>query len=66
VVDEAAFAALARSRDVVVERIATTTDRYEFAFADGSRASLDALYDVWSAPLCDFYSPVREREAVER
>jgi len=68
VADEEAFAMLAFARDVVVERIATTTAAYEFAFADGSRASLDDLYEVWSAPLRDFYAtaPARAPEPVER
>jgi phosphoribosylformylglycinamidine synthase len=61
VADEEAFAMLAFSRDVVVERIATTTAAYEFAFADHARASLDALYEVWSAPLRDFYAPAPAR-----
>ena len=55
VADEERFTALAFARDVVVERIGTTTGAYAFGFADGSSASLDALYDAWSAPLAGFY-----------
>ncbi len=66
VADEEAFALLAFTRDVVVERIATTTAAYDFTFADGSRAALDDLYEAWSAPLRDFYAPVRAPEAVQR
>jgi phosphoribosylformylglycinamidine synthase len=57
VADEEEFAMLAFARDVVVERIATTTADYHFRFADGSTASLDALYEIWSAPLRSFYEP---------
>jgi phosphoribosylformylglycinamidine synthase len=66
VADEEAFAMLAFARDVVVERIATTTGAYTFTFADESRASLDDLYEIWSAPLRDFYAPARQPEAVDR
>ena len=62
VADEEAFAMLAFARDVVVERIATTTGAYTFTFADESRASLDDLYEIWSAPLRDFYAPARQPE----
>jgi phosphoribosylformylglycinamidine synthase len=57
--DEERFAMLAFARDVVVERIGTTTGEYAFQFADGSSASLDALHEIWSAPLRDFYAAVR-------
>jgi phosphoribosylformylglycinamidine synthase len=56
VLDEEYFAMTAFQRDVVAERIATTTAAYTFGFADGSEASLDALYETWSAPLRDFYA----------
>ncbi len=66
VTDADAFAKLALARDVVVERIGVTTEAYAFGFADGSSRSLDALHDVWSKPLADFYAaPSRQPELVE-
>ncbi len=61
VIDEEQFAMTAFMRDVVVERIATTTDAYTFTFADGRVSSLDALYETWSAPLRDFYTTAGAR-----
>ncbi len=60
--DDERFAMLAFTRDVVVERIGTTTEAYAFQFADGSTASLDALHEIWSAPLREFYAPLRQAQ----
>ncbi len=54
--DDDRFPALAASLGVSLERLGTTSESYAFTFADGSSASLDALHDVWSAPLRDFYA----------
>ena len=57
--DDGRFAALAASMSVRCERVGTTAADYVLRFADGTNASLAALYDVWSAPLADFYATAR-------
>ena len=55
--DDGRFAALASSMHVPHQRVGTTSSAYTLRFADGASASLDALYEVWSKPLRDFYAP---------
>ncbi len=55
--DAAAFAALARDEGIAVTVLGTTTPAYTLTFADGSVRDLDALHEIWSRPLRDFYAP---------
>ncbi len=55
--DAAAFAALARDEGVTATVLGTTTPAYTLTFADGTERDLDALHELWSAPLRDFYAP---------
>ncbi|GAC1494313.1 MAG: phosphoribosylformylglycinamidine synthase subunit PurL [Vulcanimicrobiaceae bacterium] len=64
--DARAFAALAREFDARVHEIGETIDdaaivTYE---GDGRRHDLHRLYDMWSAPLRDFYDDVAPPEPV--
>ena len=55
--DAAAFSALARDEGIAVTALGTTTPAYTLTFADGTERDLDALHEIWSAPLRDFYAP---------
>ena len=57
VTDAKLFEVLAQTHGVAVTRIGETTTPYRITSASLD-ASLDDLYDVWAAPLRDFYSDV--------